>query len=66
MHFKKKLKLRILVQRGVNEEVNEPTDGVSQLVIFKKSDVGLRIYNDPQIFQRERYSLYVSKDIRLT
>lgn len=57
------IELAKLVQRGLIENIDEPADWVSQIIVVKNTDVGLRICINPQPLNmallRERYLFLV-------
>ena len=64
---KLKVKLQNLVKNGVIQEVDEPTDWVSQMIITMKKNNDIRICLDPQALnkalKREVYPLPVIDDV---
>lgn len=61
LNDKLELELNRLTKLGVIAPIDEPTEWVSQIVIVKKSDGGVRLCIDPQelnkVIVRERYTL---------
>jgi len=62
-----KCEIERLVERGILEEVTEPTPWVSQMAVVRKSNGKIRICIDPQslnkVLVRERYKLPTFEDI---
>ena len=64
---KVKAELDSLIKRGILEEINEPTEWVSQMAIVEKADGKIRLCIDPQqlnkALMREHYNLATLDDI---
>ena len=64
---KVKAELDSLIKRGILEEINEPTEWVSQMAIVEKVDGKIRLCIDPQqlnkALMREHYNLATLDDI---